>query len=98
MTDFTSDAPITRAHHAPAKREYYAYFGLNFLATFRNLIGYSIGPLGIHRPGLFLALSATFWSAVCIVVSGTIRFDPWIYWWDWYRQLPRWDGMLGGVN
>ena len=31
---------------------------------FRDLIGYSIGPLGIHRLGLFLALSVTFWSAV----------------------------------
>lgn len=33
MTDFTSDAPVTRTHHAPPKREYYAYFGLIFLAT-----------------------------------------------------------------
>ena len=35
-----------------------------------TLIGYSIGTLGIHRLGLFLALSAVFWSAVCIVISG----------------------------
>ena len=33
MTDFTTDAPVVRAHHAPPKREYYAYFGLIFLAT-----------------------------------------------------------------
>ncbi len=33
MTDFTSDAPAGRTHHAPPKREYYAYFGLIFLAT-----------------------------------------------------------------
>src|SRR5579871_6127728 len=31
---------------------------------FRDTIGYSIGTLGIHRLGLFLALSAGFWSAV----------------------------------
>jgi hypothetical protein len=37
---------------------------------FRDTIGYSIGTLGIHRLGLFLALSAGFWSAVCIVISG----------------------------
>ena len=37
---------------------------------FRDDIGYSIGALGIHRLGLFLALSAGFWSAVCIVISG----------------------------
>ena len=30
---------------------------------FRDFIGYSIGPLGIHRLGLFLALNAGFWSA-----------------------------------
>jgi len=57
---------------------------------FRDLIGYSIGPLGIHRLGLFLALSAGFWSAVCIVISGTIWFDEWIVWWDWYSFLPWW--------
>jgi photosynthetic reaction center L subunit len=33
-------------------------------------IGYSIGILGIHRLGLFLALAAVFFSAVCIVISG----------------------------
>jgi hypothetical protein len=37
---------------------------------FRDDVGYSIGALGIHRLGLFLALSAGFWSAVCIVISG----------------------------
>lgn len=57
---------------------------------FRDLIGYSVGTLGIHRLGLFLALSAVFWSAVCIVISGTVWFDQWIYWWDWYLELPWW--------
>ncbi len=57
---------------------------------FRDLIGYSIGPLGIHRLGLFLALSAVVWSAICIVISGTIWFDAWIAWWDWYAELPFW--------
>jgi photosynthetic reaction center L subunit len=57
---------------------------------FRDLIGYSIGPLGIHRLGLLLAINASFWSAVCIVISGTIWFDPWINWWDWYLELPWW--------
>ncbi|MEO1020840.1 MAG: photosynthetic reaction center subunit L, partial [Pseudomonadota bacterium] len=37
---------------------------------FRDTIGYSIGTLGIHRLGLFLALNAGFWSAVCIIISG----------------------------
>jgi photosynthetic reaction center L subunit len=57
---------------------------------FRDLVGYSIGPLGIHRLGLFLALSAVIWSAICIVISGTIWFDTWSSWWDWYAELPWW--------
>ena len=57
---------------------------------FRDLIGYSVGPLGIHRVGTFLALAAVFWSAVCIVISGTIWFDQWVVWWDWYLDLPWW--------
>ncbi len=57
---------------------------------FRDLIGYSIGPLGIHRLGLFLALNAGLWSAICIVISGTIWFEEWIVWWDWYLDLPWW--------
>ena len=57
---------------------------------FRDLIGYSVGTLGIHRLGLFLALNAVIWSAICIVISGTIWFDEWIVWWDWYLNLPWW--------
>jgi photosynthetic reaction center L subunit len=57
---------------------------------FRDFIGYSIGPLGIHRLGLLLALNAGLWSAICIVISGTIWEDQWLYWWDWYLYLPFW--------
>jgi photosynthetic reaction center L subunit len=65
---------------------------------FRDLIGYSVGTLGIHRLGLLLALNAGFWSAVCIVISGTIWFDQWVVWWDWWLQLPWWADIPGGVN
>jgi len=57
---------------------------------FRDFIGYSVGPLGIHRLGLLLALNAGLWSAICIVISGTIWEDQWVYWWDWYLNLPFW--------
>jgi len=50
-------------------------------AYIRDLIGYSIGTLGIHRLGLFLALSAGFWSAVCIVISGPYWEGAWADWW-----------------
>ncbi len=44
---------------------------------FRDTIGYSIGTLGIHRLGLFLALAAGFFSAVCIVISGPFWTRGW---------------------
>jgi photosynthetic reaction center L subunit len=57
---------------------------------FRDTIGYSIGTLGIHRLGLFLALSAGFWSAVCIIISGPLWTKGWPEWWTWWLDLPIW--------
>jgi photosynthetic reaction center L subunit len=57
---------------------------------FRDLIGWSIGTLGIHRLGLFLALSAGFWSAVCIIISGPFWSRGWPEWWGWWLNLPIW--------
>ncbi len=57
---------------------------------FRDIIGYSIGTLGIHRLGLFLALSAGFWSAVCIIISGPFWTGGWPAWWGWWLNLPIW--------
>lgn len=57
---------------------------------FRDTIGYSIGTLGIHRLGLFLAVSASFWSAVCIVISGPVWTKGWPEWWTWWLDLPIW--------
>ena len=42
---------------------------------FRDAIGYSIGTLGIHRLGMFLAVSAAFWSAICIIIERPV-LDP----------------------
>ena len=57
---------------------------------FRDAVGYSIGTLGIHRLGLFLALAAVFWSAVCIIISGPLWTRGWPEWWDWWLNLPIW--------
>ncbi len=57
---------------------------------FRDAIGYSIGALGIHRLGLFLALAAVFFSAVCIVISGPFWTRGWPEWWGWWLNLPIW--------
>lgn len=59
---------------------------------FRDTIGYSIGTLGIHRLGLFLALNAGFWSAVCIIISGPIYAGSWIDWWEFIRETLTWAG------
>jgi len=57
---------------------------------YRDFIGYSIGTLGIHRLGLFLALSAGIWSAICIVISGPFWTRGWPEWWGWWLKLPFW--------
>jgi photosynthetic reaction center L subunit len=57
---------------------------------FRDFIGYSVGILGIHRVGLFLAMAAVFFSAVCIVISGPFWTRGWPEWWGWWLQLPIW--------
>jgi photosynthetic reaction center L subunit len=57
---------------------------------FRDTIGYSIGALGIHRLGLFLALAAVFFSAVCIIISGPFWTRGWPEWWNWWLELPVW--------
>ena len=57
---------------------------------FRDTIMYSVGSLGIHRLGLFLALNAGLWSAVCIVISGPFWTKGWPEWWNWWLALPIW--------
>ena len=57
---------------------------------YRDVVGYSIGALGIHRLGLFLALSAAFRSAICIIISGPFWTRGWPEWWSWWLNLPVW--------
>ena len=40
--------------------------------------------------GLFLALSAGFWSAICIIISGPFWTKGWPEWWNWWLSLPIW--------
>jgi photosynthetic reaction center L subunit len=57
---------------------------------FRDAVGYSIGTLGIHRLGVFLSVSAVFFSAVCIMISGPFWTRGWPEWWNWWLNLPIW--------
>ena len=40
--------------------------------------------------GLFLALNAGFWSAVCIIIAGPLYAGGWPEWWGWWLNLPIW--------
>ena len=57
----------------------------------RDLLGYSIGPLGIHRLGYFCAINAGIWSAICILLSGPFWTRGWPEWWGWWLNLPIWN-------
>jgi photosynthetic reaction center L subunit len=57
---------------------------------FRDIIGYSIGTLGIHRLGVFFAMAAVLFSALCIVISGPFWSRGWPEWWGWWLNLPIW--------
>ena len=63
---------------------------------FRDTIYYSIGELGIHRLGWFLAINAGLWSALCILISGPFWSRGWPYWFDWYLRLPIWNPLTLG--
>jgi len=74
----------------PGKGRPMKYGGIESV-YFRDTILYSVGELGIHRLGLFLALNAGIWSAVCMILAGPFWSRGWPYWWDWYLRLPIWD-------
>ncbi len=65
-------------------------YGEHESVYFRDTIAYSIGELGIHRLGYFLALNAGFWSAACILIAGPFWTRGWPYWFDWYLNIPIW--------
>ncbi len=58
----------------------------------RNLQGYSIGEVGIHRLGLWVAMAAVLFSNLCIFLSGTLVFN-WTGFWSFWDRLPVWEGI-----
>jgi photosynthetic reaction center L subunit len=40
--------------------------------------------------GLFLALAAVWFAALCIVVSGPFWTRGWPEWWGWWLNMPIW--------
>ena len=74
---------IRKHHHNALNTDAYA--------TCRRHTGVDrVNEIFIHRLGLFLALSAAFWSAICIIISGPFWTRGWPEWWNWWLNLPIW--------
>ncbi|NJL08432.1 MAG: photosynthetic reaction center subunit L, partial [Methylacidiphilales bacterium] len=59
-------------------------------AYFRDVVGYSIGALAIHRLGLFLASNIFLTGAVGTIASGPFWTRGWPEWWGWWLDIPFW--------
>ncbi len=56
----------------------------------RNLLGYSIGEIGIHRLAFWVAVASVLFSNLCIFLSGTLVND-WNEFWAFWDALPIWE-------
>ncbi len=64
-------------------------------AFWRNLLGYSIGEIGIHRLAFWVGAASVLVSNLCIFLSGTLVHD-WIEFWEFWDPLPIWEGATFG--
>jgi photosynthetic reaction center M subunit len=64
----------------------------------RNLLGYSIGEIGIHRLALWVGVASVLVSNLCIFLSGTLVKD-WVGFWEFWNDFPVWEstGAIGLV-
>jgi photosynthetic reaction center M subunit/photosynthetic reaction center L subunit len=58
----------------------------------RNLQGYSIGEIGIHRMAFWVGVFSVLFSNLCIFLSGTLIHD-WAQFWAFWDKLPIWEGV-----
>jgi len=58
----------------------------------RNIQGYSIGEIGIHRLSLWVGVASVLFANVCIYLTGTFVAD-WTGFWDWWTILPIWESL-----
>ena len=61
-------------------------------AFWRNILGYSIGEIGIHRAALWVGVASVLFSNLCIFLSGTLVHD-WNEFWAFWDKLPIWEGI-----
>ncbi|MEO1643619.1 MAG: bifunctional photosynthetic reaction center subunit L/M [Chloroflexota bacterium] len=69
----------------------------------RNLLGYSIGEIGIHRLAFWLGTASVLFANICIFLSGTLVHD-WNEFWLFWEGFPLWQvtaattaGAVGSV-
>lgn len=56
----------------------------------RNILGYSIGEIGIHRLALWAAMLAVLFANLCIFLSGTL-VHSWTGFWKFWDAFPVWE-------
>jgi photosynthetic reaction center M subunit len=56
----------------------------------RNIIGYSIGEIGIHRAAFWVGVASVLFSNLCIFLTGTV-VDDWAGFWAFWDNLPIWE-------
>ncbi|MBC8078138.1 MAG: photosynthetic reaction center subunit L, partial [Chloroflexales bacterium] len=61
----------------------------------RDILGYSIGEIGIHRLAFWASIGAVLSANLCIFLSGTFVQD-WTAFWRFWDRLPIWS--LGGTG
>ncbi len=62
----------------------------------RNIIGYSIGEIGIHRLAFWAGAASVLFANVCIFLSGTLVRD-WNAFWAFWDRIPVWSGTGAGL-
>jgi photosynthetic reaction center M subunit len=68
----------------------------NIDTFWRNIIGYSVGEIGIHRVAFWAGASSVLFANICIFLSGTLVKD-WNAFWGFWDKLPIWSGFGAGI-
>jgi photosynthetic reaction center M subunit/photosynthetic reaction center L subunit len=68
----------------------------NIHVFWRNIIGYSIGEIGIHRVAFWTGAASVLFANLCIFLSGTFVKD-WNAFWGFWDRMPIWNGVGQGV-
>ena len=67
----------------------------NIHVFWRNIIGYSIGEIGIHRVAFWTGAASVLFANVCIYLSGTYVRD-WNAFWGFWDRMPIWSAFGAG--